>query len=130
MPDQPFKPCFYMIVTIVTTERLRNDNTTATQCNEQKGDLLLISQLQLNFFTIREILCVVLPFCCHFVISLIATIVQKFHRTIATILTIHGFRMIVAIATVFMVECIKMMDILLSLLLLLIVSLLIVSQLQ
>ena len=52
-------------------ERLRNDNTTATQRNEQKGDPPLISQLQLNFFTIREIPCVVLPLCCHFVISLL-----------------------------------------------------------
>ena len=37
----------------------------------------------------------------------IATIVEKFDRTIATILTIHRFHMIVAIAAVFMVECIK-----------------------
>ena len=55
-------------------ERLRNDNTTATQRSEQKGDPqweIPISQLQLNFFTIREIPCVVLPLRCHFVISLL-----------------------------------------------------------
>ena len=40
----------------------------------------------------------------------IATIVQKFDWMIATILTIHGFDMIVSIAAVFMVECIKADD--------------------
>ena len=35
-------------------ERLRNDNTTATQRNDKKGDFPLISQLQVYFFTIRE----------------------------------------------------------------------------
>ena len=40
----------------------------------------------------------------------IATIVQKFDWTIVTVLTIHGFHMIVAIAEVFMVECIKADD--------------------
>ena len=43
-------------------------------------------------------------------IVVIATIVQKYDWTIATILTIHGFHMIVAIAAVFMVECIKADD--------------------
>ena len=37
----------------------------------------------------------------------IATIVEKFDWMTATILMIHGFHMIVAIAAVFMVECIK-----------------------
>ena len=40
----------------------------------------------------------------------IATIVQEFDWTIATILTIHGFYMIVGIAAAFMVECIKAND--------------------
>ena len=52
------------ILCLKTIERLRNDNTTATQRSEQKGDPPLTSQLQLNFFTIREIPCVVLPLCC------------------------------------------------------------------
>ena len=51
----------------------------------------------------------------HMIVTIvaIATIVQKFDWTIATILTIHGFQMIiaiVAIAAVFMVEFIKADD--------------------
>ena len=48
----------------------------------------------------------------HMIVTIvtIATIIKKFHWTIATILTIHGFHMIVAIAAVFMVECIKADD--------------------
>ena len=49
----------------------------------------------------------------HMIVTIvaIATIVQiLFDWTIATILTIHGFHMIVAIATVFMPECTKADD--------------------
>ena len=65
-------------------------------------------------------------------IDTIATIVQKFDWTIATILTIHSYHVIVgivAIAAVLWLDASKqMMDILFSLLLLLIVSLPILSQ--
>ena len=61
----------------------------------------------------------------------IATIVQKFDLTIATILTIHGFHMIVAVVAIAAVLWLnaskQMMDILFSLLLL-IVSLPVLSQ--
>ena len=63
-------------------ERLRNGNTTATQGSEQKGDPPLIPQLQLHFFTIREIPCVVLPLCSLFVISLY----KKCHRVSSVVI--------------------------------------------
>ena len=48
--------------------KLQHDRNTT-----QKGDPPLISQLQVNFFTIREISCFVLTLCCHFVISQLRT---------------------------------------------------------
>ena len=59
----------------------------------------------------------------------IATIIQTFDWTIATTLTIHGFHMIVAIATVLWLNASKQMTDILFSFLLLIVSLPILSQL-
>ena len=56
------KAAYNLKVSEVIIERLRIDNTTATQRNEEKEDSPLIFQLQLNFFTVREIPRVVLSF--------------------------------------------------------------------
>ena len=79
------------------------DKISNTPCN--KRDSITFNILMLHSF--RE----VKPGF-HMIVTIVATatIVQKFDWTIATILMIHGFHMIVAIAAVFMVERIRADD--------------------